>query len=183
MAGSWAAWAVRCLPGLSVLAILLLAECALQVVQTLTIGLTYPPGLLAGHQPVVAQALFIGYSLFLHILAFIFPIRLCRSVWQAWAAVEKVYGPSTRGVAAFKEKDEDIPGVQQAKSEAQSPHRMDHLRTVHTIMIPSYKEDIGVLEETLKILASHTLARSTYDVCCPGHLLQPLWRPPCLDDG
>ncbi len=52
-------WLFRCLPGLSVLALLILTECALQVLQTIAcISLNYSPGLARGHHPVFAQILF-----------------------------------------------------------------------------------------------------------------------------
>ena len=35
---------------------------------------------------------------------------------------------------------------------------------VNAIIIPSYKEDIDVLEDTLKVLSSHRMAVKTYDV-------------------
>ena len=35
---------------------------------------------------------------------------------------------------------------------------------VHAVILPSYKEDMDTLRETLSVLASHTLAKSSYDV-------------------
>ena len=35
---------------------------------------------------------------------------------------------------------------------------------IHAIILPSYKEDIDTLRETLSVLASHFLAKPTYDV-------------------
>ncbi|CZS90210.1 uncharacterized protein RCO7_08631 [Rhynchosporium graminicola] len=35
---------------------------------------------------------------------------------------------------------------------------------VHTIILPNYKEDLDTLRETLDILASHSLARSSYEI-------------------
>jgi hypothetical protein len=157
-------WAVRCLPGLSVLAILILSELALQIFQTAYIGLSYPTGLVTGHNPVSAQLLFVAYSVFIHVVALIFPFRLCRSVWQASTAVREIYGPGGKYAAPVKAKAEDAPAPQQSRSDAQGQYQVGHIDTVHAIMIPSYKEEISVLEETLKVLASHTLATTTYDV-------------------
>lgn len=35
---------------------------------------------------------------------------------------------------------------------------------VHAIILPSYKEDLDTLKETVSVLASHVLAKSSYDV-------------------
>ena len=35
---------------------------------------------------------------------------------------------------------------------------------VHTIILPNYKEEMDTLRETLEVLASHQLARSSYEV-------------------
>jgi hypothetical protein len=47
-------WVVRCLPGLSILLVLVIAECALQIVRTGLVGLNYPPGLIQSQNPVFA---------------------------------------------------------------------------------------------------------------------------------
>ena len=39
---------------------------------------------------------------------------------------------------------------------------------VHAIILPSYKEDLDTLRETLSVLASHVLAKSSYDVGIPS---------------
>ncbi|KAK5188312.1 hypothetical protein LTR92_011610 [Exophiala xenobiotica] len=158
-------WIFRCLPGLSVLALLILTECALQVLQTIAcISLNYSPGLASGHHPVFAQILFMSYSLLLHLLALIFPIRLSRSVWHAWGAVEKVYGPGGTSVVAPKDKNEDSYVPQHNRRATQEQNRIDRLGPIHAIMIPIYKEDIALLEDTLKVLASHALATTAYDI-------------------
>ena len=38
---------------------------------------------------------------------------------------------------------------------------------VHAIILPSYKEDLDTMRETLSVLASHVLAKSSYDVRSP----------------
>ena len=37
---------------------------------------------------------------------------------------------------------------------------------VHAIILPSYKEDMDTMRETLSVLASHILAKTSYDVSC-----------------
>jgi hypothetical protein len=163
-------WVVRCLPGLSILVVLIIAECALQIVQTGLVGLNYPPGLIHGHNPVFAQFLFITYTLTLHTLALLFPVRLCRSVSQASNAIEQVLRARREANLAGKEKCEDDPIFQQPSPSLQHEEvALTPNETIHAIMVPSYKEDIGVLEDTLNVLANHGMASKTYDVCDPIH--------------
>lgn len=35
---------------------------------------------------------------------------------------------------------------------------------MHVIMLPAYREDVGTLQETLDVFASHDMASSTYHV-------------------
>ena len=35
---------------------------------------------------------------------------------------------------------------------------------IHAIILPSYKEDMDTMKETISVLASHVLAKSSYDV-------------------
>ena len=158
-------WLVRCIPGLSILCLLIIAECALQVVQTGLTGLRYPPGLVTSRNPVLAQIIFCIYSLILHILAFLFPIRLCRSVWQASKAIDDVRNARPGSDGSGKVKLEDAPSFNNASATAE---QQDEAKTsnepIMAIMLPSYKEDIGVLEDTLNVLSSHPLAPRSYDV-------------------
>jgi hypothetical protein len=106
--------------------------------------LNYPPGLIQGHNPVITKFLFISYSLILHLLAFFFPIRLCRSVYQANNAIEEVFQARREANTTGKEKCEDVPIFRQPSPSLQqeevSPTPNE---TIHAIMVPSYKEDIG----------------------------------------
>jgi hypothetical protein len=145
--------------------VLIITECALQIVQTTLVGLNYPPGLIQGHNPVIAKFLFISYSLILHLLAFFFPIRLCRSVYQASNAIEQVFQARREANTPGKEKCEDVPIFRQPSSSLQQEEVSPTLNeTIHAIMVPSYKEDIGVLEDTLNVLVSHEMASKSYDV-------------------
>jgi hypothetical protein len=121
--------------------------------------------------------LFITYTLTLHTLAFLFPIRLCRSVSQASNAIEEVLRARPEANAAGKEKCEDDSVVRRPLSSLQQEEvPLKPNETIHAIMVPSYKEDIGVLEDTLNVLASHEMASKSYDACSPVqyHRLSPL---------
>lgn len=155
-------WIFRCLPGLSVILLLALVEWAFQIVETAAISIRHPADLIYRVNWAFPQFLFILYSTFLHFLAFIFPLRLCRSVWQATNQIKVTHNITPSDQLPIKEKntctlqDNDDPSGLRGGG---APNQI-----LNAIMIPSYKEDISVLEDTLKILASHFLAISTYDV-------------------
>ena len=153
-------WLSRCIPGVSTVLLLVLLECALQVLQTGLISFIYP-AFLVKHRPVVAQAVFIAYSLFLHILAFVFPLRLCYAAWTATAQIRQAHDPSlalNQINIGEKRSVTSIADNQDTQTEYDG-------RTIMAIILPSYKEDIATLVETLSVLGSHVLARSSYDVC------------------
>jgi hypothetical protein len=152
-----ARWATRCIPGLSVLALLVLIESALQIFQTTFIGLTYPTGLIKRTNPVVAQFLFSTYTILLHLLAFLFPLRLCRAVWYATSAIRQAQFDSGNFLSN-KEKDNDGSSPRLRGSDG------DDADIVHVVIIPIYKEEVETLEDTLNVLASHSAARQTYNV-------------------
>ena len=160
-------WALRCLPGLSLLTLFILTECALGIIQTIA-GHLHSTDLLVFHAPLLAQVIFVAYSLFLHVLAFFFPLRLCYSSWQAAKAIRSVCGHGPRDTALFKLKTEESPCIQPEESDTEQQEQHYGLEIVHAIMIPAYREDVGLLEDTLKVLASHTLASRAYDVCSPS---------------
>jgi hypothetical protein len=152
-----ARWAMRCIPGLSVLALLVLIESALQIFQTTIIGLTYPTGLAKRGNPVVAQFLFSTYTILLHFLAFLFPLRLCRAVWCATSAIRQSQFESGNFLSD-KEKDDDGGSPRLRGSNG------DDADIFHVVIIPIYKEEVETLEDTLNVLASHPAARQTYNV-------------------
>lgn len=162
-------WLIRCLPGLSVIAVCILAECALEVLQTLYLGFRYPTGLLPGHNPVIAQSLFATYSVYLHVLALLFPLRLCWCVWRAATQIEESHAAYSKVRSLTKLDQEPDRQVQSSTcwDKDESSQGYGH-GFVHAIVIPSYKEDIDVVEDTLKMLASHQLAPKHYDVSNPS---------------
>ena len=162
-------WLIRCLPGLSVIAVCILAECALEVLRTLYLGFRYPTGLLPGRNPVIAQSLFTTYSVYIHLLALLFPVRLCWCVWRAATQIKESHAAYSKVRSHTKldqELDEPVqPSRSWDKDESPPDHDYDF---IHAIMIPSYKEDIDVVEDTLKMLASHQMAPRHYDVRTPS---------------
>ncbi|KAF3156390.1 hypothetical protein EYR41_001197 [Orbilia oligospora] len=160
-------WIIRCLPGLSVISLLILAEFALGIIQTLWFG-TSPTKFIAGQYLVVAQVIFVSWGLFLHLLATFFPLRLSWRVWKASGEILRANTTHRPTKTVFQKEEEDEDSTEQNgfmkyhQLRARAPLEPD---VVHSIIIPSYKEDIQVLEDTLKVLASHQSARSHYDVC------------------
>ena len=151
-------WLARCLPGLSTLFLLTLCECALNILQTEYIKLSYPTFLARRSNPVFAQALFIIYSLFLHSLSFAFSLRLCGAIRQATRDIRNCHGRSRKNEYNSGSGRGSSETTDANKTPFQSPD------VVMAILIPSYREEIHVLEETLQILASHELAKASYDV-------------------
>lgn len=152
-----AKWFSRCLPGLSTLFLLILLELSLNIVETEWISFYYPTFLLHRHAPLVAQAALIFYSVFLHVLALLFPLRLCAAVHSATKQIQAAHscqkgfaGEDATGRLVASEHIE--PGV------AQSP------TVTMAIILPSYKEEVEVLEASLRVLASHRHAKTSYDV-------------------
>lgn len=150
-------WVVRCIPGLSVLGLLVLIECALQVFQTSLIGLTYPTGLVKRANPVVAQVIFSAYTITLHILALLFPLRLCQAVQSATSAIQQAQYQSGNFISD-KEKDNDGGSTNLRSGDGEEED------IIHAIIIPVYKEEVETLEDTLNVLASHPAAKQVYDV-------------------
>jgi hypothetical protein len=153
-----AKWFSRCLPGLSTLSLLILLELSLKIVETEWISFYYPTFLLHRHASLVAQALFIFYSVFLHVLALIFPLRLCAAVHSATKQIQATHncqkGFAGEDVSSRLVGPEHIkPGAAQSSS------------VTMAIILPSYKEEVEILEASLRVLASHRHAKTSYDVC------------------
>lgn len=155
-------WLTRCLPGLSSLLLIVLIECALQPLQTAWMKFEYPTFLLKTNNPVLAQLLFISYSLFLHVLALLFPLRLCLAARAATEEIQRAHSDTDAGL----ETPQDGPsGAEQEWDRLNdTPGADTYGQTIMAIILPSYKEEVAVLEDTLRVLASHRLARSSYDV-------------------
>ncbi|KIW99725.1 uncharacterized protein Z518_11138 [Rhinocladiella mackenziei CBS 650.93] len=151
-------WSLRCIPGLSTFCLLILLECALKIVQTEWLAFYYPPFLKRGPAPVFAQALFIFYTIFLHVLALIFPLRLIASAWTATKQIRITHNRPTTFSREALNVAENIPSQPGQDDSKQSSC------VIMAIVVPSYKEDIEILETSLRVLASHLLAKTSYDI-------------------
>lgn len=129
-----------------------------------------------------ARQLFAYYSVFVHVMALVFPIRACWAVWhvnkglrrvkpvrrpkraanRARAASKVLYEGSLSTSCSFRSASESPPSEHDAEHEFRSG-----MAVVHAILLPNYCEDIDNLRETLEVLACHAQAVQSYDVSCP----------------
>lgn len=150
-------WLSRCIPGLSTISLVILLELSLKIVETEWISFFYPAFLLHQNASLIAQVLFVSYSLFLHLLALTFPLRLCAAVYFATKQIEETHLHPKGSIR------EDVPGpstrLKSIEAEGECPI------VTMAIIVPSYKEEVDILETSLRVLASHRHAKTSYDVC------------------
>jgi hypothetical protein len=123
------------------------------------------------------------YSLLIHTLVFVFPIRACWAVWDLTRSLKKVarnkslkdfkYSHQRRLSSTSLSSAETLTSSQSSSSSEAGDVEMgvytdtadiDQDRIIHAILIPNYKEELDGLRETLDVLASHPQARYQYDV-------------------
>lgn len=144
-------WLQRCTPGVSTLVIIFL----LGVSNTrLFAGDTKEMADDTGRGPqqlTFSEGFFIIYTIFLHAVISAIPLRTFRGARLATQEIQAALRAS-----------------QQESDQSENPQGGSYLSSsselVHVSIIPSYKESIETLQDTLRILASHRLAKSTYDV-------------------
>lgn len=141
-------WLQRCVPGLSTLLLLTLLEYALQVVRSTYFYLCCNNPGPTHVAPVFWQLLFCAYSIFLHTLACLFPVRLSLA---ARSAAQSIWHEHLK-LRARKEQD-----MKAIKS-------LDSHKATMVIIIPSYKESVDTMQDTLSVLANHQDAAEKYDV-------------------
>lgn len=134
-------WFLRCIPGISTLLLLLLLESSLGVLRS---GYAFyyhgrhTESSLA--TPIGLQILFSVYTLFLHFIAFTFPLRVALAARNAAKAIRH-----------------------QHSRDGRPPKQGDRTVTM-VVVIPAYKESLDTMRETLDVLASHQDAGETYDI-------------------
>lgn len=133
---------------------------------------------------------FAYYCLLIHILVFAFPMRSCWALFDVTRNLTKVARSTSlrdfklthrrRGSSTSLSSSETLTSSKEDSlpSSATSSEAGDietefytdgdsvHDQVVHAIVIPNYKEEVDSLRETLDVLASHSQARSDYDVSC-----------------
>lgn len=143
-------WLQRCTPGVSSLVIIFLLGVSHIGLFTREARDSNDAGL--GRQRLnFSEGFFIFYTIYLHGVLSALPLRTFRGAMLATHQIQ----------AALEEakQESDQPEDPQGGSDQSSPSEV-----VHVSIIPSYKESIETLQDTLRVLASHRLAKSTYDV-------------------
>jgi hypothetical protein len=126
---------------------------------------------------------FAYYSVLIHALVFMFPMRACWAVEDLTRSLKKVarnkqlkdfkFGHQRRLSSTSLSSAETLTSSQSSSTSSEAGDielgyytdaDVEQEKILHAILIPNYKEDIDGLRETLDVLASHPQARSTYDV-------------------
>lgn len=149
-------WLQRCTPGVSSLVIIfLLGISFISSTTGDTPEINHDTGM--GRQRLTfSEGFFIFYTLFLHVVVSAIPLRIFRGARLA-----------TRQIQA------ELEGSQQESDQPEDPqgrgHQSSPSEAIHVSIIPSYKESLETLQDTLRVLASHRFAKSTYDVRRHAH--------------
>lgn len=173
-------WFPRCVPGLSCVFIVLLVLAALVDPSwwLQLLGWHRPSGSPShGHQRTADQWTFpqlvlVIYTILIHCLALNFPLRLCWATRQTTVQLKQALTKCAdlRGVHGIKSEVSVslMPSESTALLNAiEVPYNEDRHAgrgVTHVILLPSYKEEIETLRESLDVLASHAAAREHYDV-------------------
>ncbi len=137
------------------------------------------------------------YSLYMHVITVVFPLRACWSVDELKRSLKKLartkqlkdfkYTPKRRLSSTSLSSAYTLTSSQSSSSSEAGDIELglytdgdvDHDKVIHAIIIPNYKEDADGLRETLDVLASHAQARTQYDVSAIC-LFCPLLDLPCF---
>ncbi|KAJ4163296.1 hypothetical protein LMH87_005035 [Akanthomyces muscarius] len=187
------AWLSRRVGGLSLIALLILTYWVLSHEYTAARSLVKPDS--ADKTPTspfsygagIWSYVFAYYTLFIHFLVFIAPIRACMAVWditsslrkdarlhaireyklrrprrESQASVSSSETLTTERLSISASSTEVMSDVElSSMSESEEPTATN---VIHAIIIPNYKEEIDTLRESLEVLACHPHAAMTYDV-------------------
>lgn len=138
-------------------------------------------------------SVFAYYSLFIHSLVVLVPIRACCAIWDITKKMQRSsrnqlmqdYIRSAiqrRGSQASMSSSSTLTPDSVSASSAVSELGDTELEAytdgdalgqdtiIHAIIIPNYKEEMDTLKETLEVLASHPRACTSYDVRIPQTL-------------
>lgn len=144
-------WIQRCTPGVSTLAIIFLLGGFNSRFFTGERQEMTNDTRLGRDRITFSEGFFILYTVFLHIVITTVPLRIFRGARLATQEIQAALKAS--------QLESDQPGSLQSSSHQSIPSEL-----IHVSIIPSYKESIETLQDTLRVLASHRMARNTYDV-------------------
>lgn len=144
-------WLQRCTPGVSSLVVIFLLGVSNTRMPTGdTQEMNHDTGL-GGQRLTFSEGFFIFYTIFLHLVISAMPLRIFRGARLATQQMQEAL--------EISQKDSDQPESPRSRSHQSSPPEL-----IHVSIIPSHKESLETLQDTLRILASHRLAKTTYDV-------------------
>ncbi|KAM3522569.1 hypothetical protein NHJ13051_005602 [Beauveria bassiana] len=187
------AWLSRRIGGLSLISLIILTYWVLSHEYIAARRLVKPGSADKGptSRPVygagVWSFVFAYYSLFIHFLVFIAPLRACKAVWDITASLRKdarlhairdykIHRPRCESQASISSSEtlhmerlsistssaEPLSDTEPSSmSESEEPTAVS---VIHAIIIPNYKEEIDTLRESLDVLVCHPHAAMTYDV-------------------
>lgn len=178
-------WLTRCLPGLSLLALASLLLFAFSDVLRLPPWNDIIPGPGGGSKNEtvkvlnIAQAVFVIYTVFIHVNMFVFTLRLAFSLFSmakrtrrtitkhrskvpVTASAKGRTESETRGLAlsGFQEQSDQLA----TELTDDGHHSIENRDLIHAIILPNYCEDLDTLRTTLTVLASHPNAKWQYEV-------------------
>lgn len=141
--GSAYQWLTRCIPAFSVcaVAILLVYSFIVSPLGNSHDGAATPP-----------QLILSLYTVFCHILSIVFPIRVC---WAIRDVIKRMRAAAMETPHTARRRQRS---THTRKSSGEDPVPL------FVCILPAYKEEIATLEETLRVLASHAQASSSYHV-------------------
>ncbi|KAG6358322.1 hypothetical protein INS49_014206 [Diaporthe citri] len=144
-------WLQRCTPGVSSLVIIFLLGFSNTRLSAADAQESTDDTGLGRQRLTFSEGFFIFYSIFLHIVISALPLRTFRGARLATQQIQAALEAS--------QQESDQNENTQGRSHQSSPSEL-----IHVSIIPSYKESLETLQDTLKLLASHRLAKSTYDI-------------------
>jgi len=131
-----------------------------------------------------SQLVFVYYTLFVHVLGLLFPMRLVwatrsmisnlrkaisQPLYQARPASSQT-GKAGESISVYEDSlsSADCSGSESEEMElslsTSTESEWEDGPLLHAIIIPNYKEELDTLRETLDIFASHAQASSSYEV-------------------
>jgi hypothetical protein len=143
-----------------------------------------PAQILASSRPGFWTPIFVFYSLLIHALVIVFPLRACWAIWEftgnlqhttlkTWNTTistkpwHKWKVPSSTSLASTNTSVSQLSPSQSSSEKGDywgsATESEDELEPViHAIFIPNYKESVDGLRETLDVLACHPQAKYSY---------------------
>ncbi|KAI5466443.1 glycosyl transferase family group 2-domain-containing protein [Mariannaea sp. PMI_226] len=131
--------------------------------------------------------LFAYYSLLIHVLVCLFPLRACWTVWNLTKTLKRAaQSNSLLDLKRLASRRSSYTSVSSSETLTYSPGGVSSSTTseagdfepesftdgvstaadnvIHAVIIPNYKEDYDTLRETIEVLSCHPRAHDSYDI-------------------